>query len=107
MKRLTVLAALGLLCACDLADMQARVTGRAAQSVVVNVLANQYPQAAAEAAADCVVSNAAPAEAAALARDVGTRAGTSTVATIRSIADRPGTVRCLAARGLAPVAVVP
>jgi hypothetical protein len=93
--------------ACDPAAMRAGVAGRAAQSVVVNVLVSQYPQAGAEIAAECVVANATPAEVDALARDVGTRAGTSTVATIRAVADRPATVQCLSARGLAPVAVVP
>lgn len=87
--------------------MQSGVADRAAQSVVVNVLVNQYPRPAAEIATECVLSNATPAETGQLARDVATRAGTSTVATIRGIADRPGTVQCLASRGLAPVAVVP
>lgn len=91
--------------ACDPAAMQAAVAGRAAQSVVVNVLVNQYPQAGAEVAAECLVAHATPAEVQALARDVGTRAGTSTLATIRAVADRPGTRQCLSARGLAPVAV--
>jgi hypothetical protein len=87
--------------------MRAGVAGRAAQSVVVNVLVNQYPRPQAEVATECVLANAAPAETEQLARDVGTRAGTSTVATIRAIADRPGTLQCLASRGLAAVAVVP
>lgn len=91
------------LTACDPAAMRADLAGRAAQSVVVNVLVNQYPRPAAEVAAECVVSNASPTETDQLARDVGTRAGTSTAATIRAVADRPGTQQCLAARGLAPV----
>lgn len=93
--------------ACDPAAMRAGVADRAAQSVVVNVLVNQYPRPGADIAAECVLANAAPAETEQLARDVGTRAGTSTVATIRAVADRPGTVQCLAGRGLPPVAVVP
>jgi hypothetical protein len=105
--RIAPAACLLLLAACDPAAMRAGVADRAAQSVVVNVLVNQYPRPGAEIATECVLANAAPAETDQLARDVGTRAGTSTVATIRGIADRPGTLQCLAARGLAPVAVVP
>jgi hypothetical protein len=36
----------------------------------------------------------------ALARDIGTVAGTSTLATIVSIATRPATMSCIAAKGL-------
>jgi hypothetical protein len=105
--RALILAVGLLLPACDPAAVRAGVADRAAQPVVVNVLVNQYPRPQAEVATECVLANAAPAETEQLARDLGTRAGTSTVATIRSIADRPGSVQCLAARGLAPVAVVP
>ncbi len=104
---LRLLGVLLPLSACDPAAMRAGVADRAAQSVVVNVLVNQYPRPDAEIATECVLANAAPAETDQLARDVGTRAGTSTVATIRAIADRPGTLQCLASRGLASVAVVP
>lgn len=102
-----VLFAALLLAACDPAALRENVADRAAQSVIVNVLVNQYPRPQAEVAAECVLANAGPAEVEGLARDVGTRSGTSTVTTIRGIADRPGTVQCLAGRGLPPVAIVP
>lgn len=95
------------LAACDPAAMRTGISERAARSVIVNVLVNQYPRPQAEAATECVMANASPAETESLARDVGTRSGTSTVTTIRQIADRPATVSCLAGRGLPPVAVVP
>lgn len=94
-----------VLAACDPAAMRTDMAGRAAQSVILNVLVNQYPRPAAEVATACILTHATPAETEALARDVGTRAGTSTVANIRAVADRPETVQCLTARGLAPVAV--
>ncbi len=101
--------ALGLfaLAACDPQAVADNVTDRAARSVVVNVLVNQYPRPQAETATTCVLQNATPAETDSLARDVASRAGTVTVATIRSIGDRPATQTCLAAQGLNPVAVVP
>lgn len=95
------------LAACDPAAMRADIGARAAQSVVVNVLVNQYPRPQAEIAAACVIQHASAAEIEVLARDVGTRAGTSTVATIRAIGDRPGTGACLTAQALPRIAVVP
>ena len=96
-----------LLAACSPQTLADNVTDRAARSVVVNVLVNQYPRPQAETATTCVISNATPAEVEALARDVATRAGTVTVARIRAIGDRPATQACLTAQGLIPIAVVP
>jgi hypothetical protein len=107
MMRIAVLAVAFTLAACDPAAVTDNLADRAARSVVVNVLVNQYPRPQAETATTCVLSNAAPAEIEALARDVGTRAGTVTVANIRTIGDRPATKACLAAQGLIPIAVVP
>ena len=96
-----------LLAACSPQTLADNVTDRAARSVVVNVLVNQYPRPQAETATTCVLQNATPAETDSLARDVATRAGTVTVATIRAIGDRPATRACLTAQGLVPIAVVP
>lgn len=93
------------LAACTPQAMTDRVNEGAARSVVLNVVVNQYPRPEADQAADCVIAHATPAEAQALARDVGTRAGTSTLATIRSIASRPATQSCVTSRGLAPLVV--
>ena len=96
-----------LLAACSPQTLVGNVTDRAARSVVVNVLVNQYPRPQAETATTCVLQNATPAEVEALARDVATRAGTVTVARIRAIGDRPATQACLSAQGLIPITVVP
>jgi hypothetical protein len=106
MRRLVVALTL-CLAACSPQDMADRFTSRAAQSVVVNVLVNQYPRPQAETATACVLQDASAEETEALARDVGARAGTTTVARIRAIGNRPATMACLAGRGLAPIAVVP
>lgn len=106
-KRGMLVLAAFVLSACDPQAVMGNVTGRAAQSVVVNVLVNQYPRPQAEAAAECVISNATAAEIDALARDVGTRAGTVTVASVRAIGDRPATQACLNGQGLMPIAVIP
>ena len=104
MKARAALMALSL-AACTPQAMTDRVSEGAARSVVLNVLVNQYPRPEADQAADCVIANATPPEAQALARDVGTRAGTGTVANIAAIAARPATQSCVASRGLAPVAL--
>ena len=95
------------LAACSPGGVADTFTSRAAGSVVINVLVNQYPRPQAETASDCVLRNASVDEAVALARDFGARAGTTTVSRIRTIGNRPATQACLSAQGLAPIAVVP
>ena len=94
-----------VLSACTPQAMTDRVSESAARSVVLNVVLNRFPRPEADQAADCVVANATPDEVRALARDVGTRAGTSTTATIAAIAARGAAQSWLAARGLAPLAL--
>jgi hypothetical protein len=96
-----------LLAACSPQTLTDNLTSRAARSVVVNVLVNQYPRPQAETATSCVIGNATADEVEALARDVGARAGTTTVARIRAIGNRPATQGCLTSQGLVPIAVVP
>lgn len=98
-------AAALMLAACTPQAMADRVGEGAARSVVLNIVANQYPRPGAEQAADCVIANASPSEVQALARDVGTRAGTGTLAYVAAITARPATQSCVAGRGLAPVAL--
>ena len=93
MKRFAVI--LIALAACDPQLVIDKAMARTAESVVAPVTG--------AAAARCLVSNATPDEVQRLARDVGVEAGTSTLATIRSIAGRPGTLSCLASAGLPPV----
>lgn len=76
------------------------VNRRAARSVVVPVLQNYLTAPQAEAAADCVIANATPAELGSLARDVGVRAGTLTVQNVIGVVRRPATGACLRQRGV-------
>ncbi len=88
------------LAACSPQAMVEDVTQRAARSTVETVLAERLPRPAAERAASCVLAAATGDEVQALARDVGTRAGTATYATIRAAASRPAALACLQAMGL-------
>ncbi|MCJ8140447.1 hypothetical protein [Falsirhodobacter halotolerans] len=96
--RAVALLALAALTACT--SVTDSVTRRAAKSVVNPVLAQYMPSGQAAAATDCVITNASSAELGALAQDVGTRAGTSTVQTVMGIVTRPATTQCLLAQGL-------
>ncbi|RID92513.1 hypothetical protein D2N39_07685 [Gemmobacter lutimaris] len=98
------LACLLLAAACSPQAMADNVSARAARSVVVPVMQNYMAAPQAEAAADCVMANASPGEIRALARDVGTRAGTLTVQNVATILRRPATAECLRMRGIGPVA---
>jgi hypothetical protein len=100
-----LLAVPALLAGCTPQGLAGGVVDRAAKSVVVAALSGQYPAPQADAAADCVLAAATPAEREALARDVGTRAGTTTAANIRALAGRPATTACLAARRIAPIVI--
>ena len=84
-----------LLAACNPAEVADKVVARTAESVIAPVVG--------QAATRCIVDNASRDELLSLARDVAVEAGTSTRATIRSIAARPATLTCLATAGLPPV----
>ncbi|MDO9639877.1 MAG: hypothetical protein Q7J44_15170 [Pseudotabrizicola sp.] len=101
--RVVTVAACGLalaLAACSPQDMADKVARTAARSVVVPVVQQYMPGPAAEGVATCIIDNANAAEISSLARDVGTRAGTSTVQTVMTVAQRPATLQCLATSGL-------
>lgn len=87
-----------LLAGCaQVADNVARRTARS----VVNPVVGQYmPTGEAEAATTCIIDNASAGELGALSRDIGTRAGTSTVQIVADIAVRPATRACLMSQGL-------
>jgi formaldehyde-activating enzyme involved in methanogenesis len=91
------------LAACDPAATVGRVQEAAARSVLVSVAESVVPASQAETAAFCLVTHATPAEVEGLARDVGTRPGTTTYATARAIAARPQAQVCLRERGVAPL----
>ena len=97
MKRFMVLGlSLLALTACNPQKAVDQVVARTAESVIAPVTG--------AAVARCVVDHAEPVELEVLARDVGVRAGTRTVAIIRGILDRPDTQKCLTRANLtAPV----
>lgn len=93
------------LTACAPQDIAAKVTDRAAESVVRAAIKGPLSEVQMDTATRCIVSNATVGERNTLARDVGAYAGTLTVANIRAILDRPATQACLAAASLPPVSV--
>ncbi|MDT8853998.1 hypothetical protein RNZ50_02920 [Paracoccaceae bacterium Fryx2] len=101
MRRALILVT--LLAACDPQAMADDVARRAARTVVLPVVQQYMPGPQAEGVTTCVIDNASAAEIAALARDVGTRAGTSTVQTVLTVARRPATLQCILGAGLPPL----
>lgn len=91
------------LAACAPQDIAAKVTDRAAESVVRAAIKGPLSEVQMDTATRCIVTNATPEERAALARDVGAYAGTLTVANIRAILARPATQACFTAAALPPV----
>lgn len=106
MRRLT----LPLLCvlafaACTPTNPVEAVVRASAKSVVLPVVQQRLPGPQAEAVAVCVIDNASMDEILTLSRDVGTRAGTSTVQTIAAILQRPNTMQCVLGAGLPGLAL--
>ncbi len=99
----SIVLAVALLAACDPADLADSAVKRAASSVVFPVVNLDMPAREAQAATDCVLNTASPDELRLLARDVGVEAGTSTKATIRTIALRPAAQTCFAGAGVPPI----
>ena len=97
MKRFIALGvSLLALTACNPQKAVDSVVARTAESVIAPVTGGEV--------ARCVVDHAEPVELEVLARDVGVRAGTRTVAIIQGILDRPDTQKCLTRANLtAPV----
>ena len=92
-----------MLAACDPAEVMDSALKRTAYTVVYPVVNIDLPGEPARLATNCVLDAASPDELELLARDVGVEAGTSTKATIRSIALRPAAQSCFAANGVPPV----
>jgi hypothetical protein len=76
------------------------VARASAKSVVLPVVQQRLPGPQAQAVAICVIDNANASEINSLARDVGTRAGTTTVQTIATILQRPDTLQCVLGAGI-------
>jgi len=96
-------AALLVLAACDPQEVADKAMRRAAESVVTPVVNRDMPAGPAQSATACILDAASGAEIQGLARDVGVEAGTLTVQTIRSIAQRPAARGCFAAAGVPPL----
>ena len=103
MRAAAALAVLVLLAGCDPAELAVKAVRRTAESVVFPVVNIDMPADPARAATTCILDAASPDELRLLARDVGVEAGTSTKATIREIALRPGAQACFVAGGVPPV----
>lgn len=88
------------LAACDPAELAESAVRRAASSVVFPVVNIDMPAGPAQSATDCILAAASADELQLLARDLGVEAGTSTKATIRTIALRPAAQTCFAANGV-------
>lgn len=101
--RIWPLALLALFAACSPQDLADKVAQRAAESVVLPVVARYLPGPQAQAASSCVIESASAGELRMLARDVGVEAGSSTFATVLDIAARPQTLACLSRAGLGPI----
>lgn len=103
MRIALALATLALVAACDPADVADKAMKRTVQTVVFPVVNLDMPAGPAQSATDCILAEATPDELRLLARDVGVVAGTSTKATIRAIALRPGAQACFAASNVPPI----
>jgi hypothetical protein len=89
--------------ACSPEKLATDVTRRTAKTVVLPVVRDVAPPPADTLATECILANASNAELNDLARNVGNEAGTLTIQTIRTIAERPSARACIAGRGLAPL----
>ena len=93
------------LAACTSGDPRTTLTRQVAKSVVLPVVSQRLPGPQAQAVAGCIIDNASAQDLNALARDVGTRAGTSTVATIAGVLRQPATVQCVLGAGIPGLAL--
>lgn len=98
--RAAVLIAALTLTACTPQEFADDVARRAARTVVLPVVQQYMPGPAAEGVTVCIIDNASAGELSSLARDVGVRAGTTTVQTVLAVAQRPATTRCILNSGL-------
>ena len=103
MRAIIVLASVLLVAACDPAEVADKALKRTVETVVFPVVYVDMPAGPAQSATECILAEATPDELRLLARDVGVVAGSSTKATIRSIALRPGAQACFAAVGVPPI----
>ncbi|MCA3488741.1 MAG: hypothetical protein IOD05_14925 [Rhodobacter sp.] len=89
--------------ACSPEELATDLTRSTARTVVLPVVRDAVSPPADTLATECILNNATNAELNVLARNVGNSAGTLTIQTIRTIAERPATRACLAGQGLPPL----
>lgn len=104
-RSLCLILALSTLAACSPRDVADQMGRRTAETVVRPIVANSLTEPQALGVTRCIVSNASPDEISLLLRDVAVVAGTSTVATVAGILQRPETLACIRGSGL-PVPVL-
>jgi hypothetical protein len=102
MRAILAVSAVLMVAACDPAEVADKALKRTVQTVVFPVVNLDMPAGPAQSATECILAEATPDELRLLARDVGVEAGSSTKATIRTIALRPGAEACFAASGVPP-----
>ncbi|WP_022702472.1 hypothetical protein [Pseudorhodobacter ferrugineus] len=102
LPRFAVWAAFSVLAlaSCTTANPVEAVARASAKSVVLPIVQQRLPGPQAEAVAVCVIDNASADEIFSLARDVGTRAGSTTVQTVATILQRPNTAQCVLRAGI-------
>lgn len=88
------------LAACSPQSVADSVARQTARTVVLPVVEQYMPGPAAQGVTTGIIDNATAQELSALSRDVGVRAGTTTVQNVVTIATRPDTIRCLQTSGL-------
>lgn len=103
MKPLPLLLVFATLAACSPQKVADDVTRRTARTVVYPVVNLYMPGPQAEKATTCIVDNATDEDLKLLLRDVGTRAGTSTIANVKAIGRRQPAAECIAVQGLPPI----
>lgn len=89
--------------ACSPEELATDLTRSTARTVVLPVVRDVASPPADTLATECILNNATNAELNVLARNVGNSAGTLTIQTIRTIAERPATRACLTGQGLPPL----
>lgn len=100
MRGAVLLSGLLALAACSPQSVADSVARQTARTVVLPVVKQYMPGPAAQGVTTCIIDNASAQELNALARDVGVRAGTTTVQNVMTIASRPATIQCLQTSGL-------
>lgn len=99
-RALTALPILAALAACSPRDAADQIGRSTAETVVRPIVASSLTEPQALGVTRCIVTNARPDEISLLLRDVAVVAGTSTVATVAGILQRPETLACIRGSGL-------